>query len=106
MSKKNCPDYYIGKYLGIEAMDVVFDFSQDNYNIGTALTYLMRAGKKPGNPMSQDIEKAIVHLQRELQHQLKNEQSEPGHDIQDTLRQDPVLHSYWRATYTYPGREE
>lgn len=36
------PKYYIGKYKGIEAMDVVLDFSEDNYNIGTALTYLMR----------------------------------------------------------------
>lgn len=61
--------YYKGKYKGIEAMDVVLDFSEDNYNIGTALTYLMRAGKKPGNPMTQDLHKAIVHLQREIQHQ-------------------------------------
>lgn len=61
--------YYKGKYKGIEAMDVVLDFSEDNYNIGTALTYLMRAGKKPGNPMTQDLQKAIVHLQREIQHQ-------------------------------------
>jgi len=63
------PKYYIGKYKKIEAMDVVLDFSEDNYNIGTALTYLMRAGKKPDNPITQDLEKAIVHLQRELEHQ-------------------------------------
>lgn len=106
MSKKETPNYYIGKFKGIEAIDVVFDFAHDNYNIGTALTYLMRAGKKPNNPISQDIQKAIVHLQRELEHQLSNEQSEQGHDIQDTVRQDPVLPSNWRVTYTYPGREE
>ena len=63
------PKYYIGRHKGIEAMDVVLDFSEDNYNIGTALTYLMRAGKKPDNPITQDLEKAIVHLQRELEHQ-------------------------------------
>jgi hypothetical protein len=71
----NCPTYYIGAYHGIEAMDVVMDFSHDNYNIATALTYLMRAGKKPNNPMSQDIEKAIAHLQRELEHQRMIEEN-------------------------------
>jgi len=68
MSKKT-PKYYIGKYKQIEAFDVVLDFQEDNYNLGTAITYLLRAGKKPNNPMSQDIKKAIAHLQRELEHQ-------------------------------------
>ena len=62
------PKYYIGKYKGIEAFDVVLDFQEDNYNLGTAITYLLRAGKKPNNPITQDIEKAIAHLQRELEH--------------------------------------
>lgn len=61
-----CPDYYIGAIKGIESMDVVLDFQGDNYNLGTALTYIMRAGKKPNNPMAQDIKKAIDHLQAEL----------------------------------------
>lgn len=106
MSKENTPSYYIGKYHGIEAINVVFDFAHDNYNIGTALTYLMRAGKKPGNPMSQDIQKAIVHLQRELEHQLTNEQSIQGNDIPNSVRQDTVLPANTRVTYSYPGREE
>jgi hypothetical protein len=63
------PKYYIGKYKSIEAFDVVLDFQEDNYNLGTAITYLLRAGKKPNNPISQDIKKAIAHLQRELEHQ-------------------------------------
>jgi len=65
------PDYYKGKYKGIEALDVVLDFQEGNYNLGTALTYLMRAGNKPNNPITQDIEKAIAHLQKELDHQNK-----------------------------------
>jgi hypothetical protein len=65
----SAPDYYIGKYKGIEAKDVILDFSGDNYNVGTALTYLMRAGKKPNNPMIQDIQKAIAHLEMELERQ-------------------------------------
>lgn len=60
------PNYYIGKFKGIEAFDVVQDFAHDNYNIGVAIAYLLRAGKKDGNPAEQDITKAIIHLQREL----------------------------------------
>jgi hypothetical protein len=55
---------------GIEAKDVVMDFQPDNYNLGTALTYLMRAGKKPNNPITQDIRKAIAHLEFELERQI------------------------------------
>lgn len=65
------PTYYIGKTMGIEAKDVVMDFQPDNYNLGTALTYLMRAGKKPNNPITQDIKKAIAHLKFELERQAK-----------------------------------
>jgi hypothetical protein len=65
------PNYYIGKFKGIEAFDVVQDFAHDNYNLGVAIAYLLRAGKKDGNPAEQDINKAIIHLQRELQ-QLKD----------------------------------
>lgn len=61
------PKYYIGKYKGIEAMDVVLDFQRDSYNLGVAIAYLLRAGKKKNNPMVQDLEKAIVHLQREVE---------------------------------------
>ena len=60
------PEYYIGKFKGIEAFDVVQDFAHDNYNLGVAIAYLLRAGKKDGNPAEQDITKAIIHLQREL----------------------------------------
>lgn len=63
----NTPNYYIGKFKGIEAFDVVQDFAHDNYNLGVAIAYLLRAGKKHGNPAEQDITKAIIHLQRELQ---------------------------------------
>jgi hypothetical protein len=63
----NVPEYYIGKFKGIEAFDVVQDFAHDNYNLGVAIAYLLRAGKKAGNPAEQDINKAIIHLKRELQ---------------------------------------
>ena len=66
---RKSPDYYMGKYMKIEAKNVVWDFQDDNYNLGTALTYIMRAGKKPNNPITQDIAKAIHHLQMELENQ-------------------------------------
>jgi len=71
------PEYYIGKYKAIEAMDVVLDFQEDNYNVGVAIAYLLRAGRKPNNPMIDDLQKAIIHLQREVGHlSRKNELEE------------------------------
>ena len=60
------PLYYTGKLYGYAAKDVVDDFDL-SYHVGTACTYLMRAGKKPGNPAAQDIQKAINHLHFELE---------------------------------------
>jgi len=66
------PKYYIGKTHKYEASKVVEDFQADSYNIGTALTYLMRAGRKvyingkSVDSKEEDIRKAIDHLQFEL----------------------------------------
>ncbi len=60
------PTYYKGVFKGIEAHDVIDDFLL-SYNIGTAVTYLLRSGKKPNNPAKQDIQKAIDHLKFELE---------------------------------------
>lgn len=62
------PKYYIGRYKKIHAMDVILDFQEDSYNVGVAIAYLLRAGRKEDNPREQDIQKAIVHLQEELKH--------------------------------------
>jgi prefoldin subunit 5 len=67
---RKTPEYYIGKN-NYHASEVVYGFSA-TYNVGTALTYLMRAGKKKEEGMSdvakhiEDIEKAIHHLQMEI----------------------------------------
>ena len=60
------PKYYIGKTHKYEASKVVEDFQGDNYNLGVAISYLLRAGKKPNNTKEQDIRKAIDHLHFEL----------------------------------------
>jgi hypothetical protein len=67
-SVPNTPLYYKGKYKGIEAFDVCMDFARDSYNIGVAIAYLLRAGKKPGNPMVNDLLKAIDHINKELEY--------------------------------------
>jgi|TARA_R100000482_G_scaffold83600_1_gene33222 hypothetical protein len=60
------PSYYSGKKYGYSARRVVEDFDL-TYNTGTAVSYLLRAGKKEGNPAQQDIQKAINHLKFELE---------------------------------------
>jgi hypothetical protein len=59
------PSYYSGTKYGYSARKVVEDFNL-SYNVGTAVSYLLRAGKKEGNPAEQDIQKAINHLHFEL----------------------------------------
>ena len=67
-NRKLTPSYYLGKYKDIEAFDVCMDFQRDSYNLGVAIAYLLRAGKKEGNPIEQDIQKAIDHLEKELEY--------------------------------------
>ena len=64
------PEYYIGKTYKIEARKVVEDFDL-TYNIGTAVTYLLRAKRKHKSPID-CIKKAIAHLEFELD-KIKND---------------------------------
>ncbi len=74
----NTPDYYKGTYYKLEAHEVIEDFVGNNYNLGVAVAYLLRAGKKEDNDMSKDIQKAIDHLNFELKRQkhINEEQTE------------------------------
>ncbi len=58
------PDYYIGKVYGYEARKIIEDY-QLSYNIGTAITYLLRSSNKHDDPTN-DLIKAINHLHYEL----------------------------------------
>jgi hypothetical protein len=75
------PSYYIGKNHKYEASKVVEDFQSDSYNLGTAITYLLRAGKKtyidncPLKSYEEDVRKAIHHLQFELE-MIENEKAQ------------------------------
>ena len=57
------PEYYKGKN-GYEARKVVENFDL-NYNVGTAVTYLLRSSYKHDSPYD-CIQKAINHLNFEL----------------------------------------
>jgi len=75
--ERNIPSYYIGSVYGYEAHKVVEDWNL-SYNIGTAVTYLLRAGKKVEQGMDnkakhiEDIKKTINHLKFEIE-RLENE---------------------------------
>ena len=58
------PDYYKGKN-GYMAKDVVANFDL-SYNVGTAVTYLLRSKNKHEDGGLEDIRKAIHHLHFEL----------------------------------------
>ena len=64
MNDNRIPHYYIGSN-GYEARKVVSGFDL-SYNIGTAVTYLLRAEKKHAKP-TECIKKAIAHLEFELE---------------------------------------
>ena len=71
------PHYYSGKVYGYSARNIVEDF-QLGYNTGTAVSYLLRAGKKDGNSAEQDIQKAINHLHFELDRLYKKSKTLTG----------------------------
>ena len=58
------PNYYIGSTYGYEARKVCEDWDL-SYNVGTAVTYLLRSSYKHDSPYD-CIQKAINHLQFEL----------------------------------------
>jgi hypothetical protein len=71
------PSYYSGTKYGYSARKIVEDFEL-GYNTGTAVSYLLRAGKKEGNPAEQDIQKAINHLHFELDKLFKQSNIKTG----------------------------
>jgi len=62
----NHPSHYTSHPKGYECIDVIQWFP---YNIASAMKYLWRAGLKPGNPVVQDLKKAIKFLEFEIKRQ-------------------------------------
>ena len=66
---------------GIECITIVSEF---NYNMGSAITYLWRAGRKPGSSTIEDLEKAIFHLKNEIERLQKECEHEEAECCQDS----------------------
>lgn len=59
----NHPAHYNSSPSGIECIEIVRHM---NFNTGSAIKYLWRAGLKDGNPSLQDLRKAVWYLQDEI----------------------------------------
>lgn len=80
MSKEIRPDYYKSEDGKLEAFDVIDSFGL-NFNLGNALKYIIRAGKK--DDKEKDLRKAITYLEREINPNKKNNNLE---DLEDVTR--------------------
>ncbi len=56
---------------GIESIDVIEAFELD-FCLGNAVKYILRAGKKPDQPIERDLEKAIWYLNRRIEQSKSN----------------------------------
>lgn len=57
------PSHYTSHPSGIECIEITRHMS---FNIGNAIKYLWRNGKKDGQPAIQDLQKAIWYIQDEI----------------------------------------
>lgn len=67
--KVNHPSHYQGK--GLEAIDVIESFGL-GFNLGNAIKYILRAGKKGSEPEDRlnDLKKADWYLSREINQEV------------------------------------
>ena len=61
--KVNHPDHYQSDK--IETIDVIEAFDL-NFSLGSAVKYILRAGKKPSETAEEDLSKAVWYIQREI----------------------------------------
>lgn len=57
------PSHYTSHPSGIDRIEITRHMS---FNVGNAIKYLWRNGKKDGQPAVQDLEKAIWYIQDEI----------------------------------------
>lgn len=58
------PNYYCNN--SVQAKDLAFKINA-NFNIGSVLKYIQRAGRKSGESREKDLEKTLTYLQFELE---------------------------------------
>lgn len=71
MDNVNHPAHYGGADNAYEAIKVIEAWNLD-FCLGNVVKYISRAGKKEGNSLIQDLEKAKWYLERRIQ-ELKDE---------------------------------
>lgn len=59
----NHPEHYTNHPSGVECIDVVEHF---NFNLGSAIKYIWRAGLKDKVTLLQDLKKASWYINREI----------------------------------------
>ena len=69
----NHPDYY-NWIKSVECIDVVEHF---NFNLGNAIKYIWRCGRKNPDKIKEDLNKAIWYIQRELA-KIEDEENSTG----------------------------
>lgn len=74
MDNVNHPAHYGGADNAYEAIKVIEAWNLD-FCLGNVVKYISRAGKKEGNSLIQDLEKAKWYLERRIQ-ELKDEQKD------------------------------
>lgn len=72
MDNVNHPAHYGGADNVYEAIKVIEAWNLD-FCLGNVVKYISRAGKKEGNSLIQDLEKAKWYLERRIQ-ELRDEQ--------------------------------
>lgn len=72
MDNVNHPAHYGGADNAYEAIKVIEAWNLD-FCLGNVVKYISRAGKKEGNSLIQDLEKAKWYLERRIQ-ELRDEQ--------------------------------
>lgn len=63
MTQINHPDYY-NWHPAAECKDIAQEF---DYNLGAAIKYIWRAGRKPGEDYTTALRKAIASLEQEIE---------------------------------------
>ena len=75
MEKINHPKHYNEHPAGIECIDVIEAF---NFNLGSVIKYVWRAGLKPGENDLDDLRKAEWFLQREIASRENKSDNQPA----------------------------
>jgi len=60
------PAHYAGNDGKCEAIEVI-EAHNLNFALGSAVKYILRAGRKPGAALSEDLRKAVWFIEREIE---------------------------------------